>query len=99
MSPEEREPFNFNKNKTPKKYVASKERMKCPQQYPMDEYGDAQAVANMVHHYIDWLRACEKRKWDTRPAPSALKMLLACQKGMIVNHATLLHYDEDPVRH
>jgi len=72
---------------------------KCQQsKYKNDQYGTSQEIANAVHHYIDWLRACEKRKWDTRSAPNALHMLLSCQKGMPVNHSTKLHYDEDPER-
>ena len=73
--------------------------MKCPQSEPMDEYGDAQAVANAVHYYLDWCRAAAKRKWDTRPPNNPIHILELCQKGMIVNHATLLHYDENPERH
>jgi len=94
-----KESYNFQKNGIPKRYIASKERMKCPQSEYGDDYGDAQAVANAVHHYIDWLRATQKRTWDNRPMPNALKILLLCQKGMYINNSTLLHYHEDPKRH
>lgn len=56
---------------------------------------DAQQIANAVHHYLDWLRACQKRKWDNRPMNPAIRMLEACKKGLIINDATPLHYDED----
>ena len=95
----EKEPWNFHKDGRPKKYVGSKIRMKCPQSEPMDEYGDAQSVANAVHQTLDWLRACKKRKWDTRPQNDAIDILELCQKGLIINDATFLHYDEDPERH
>ncbi len=55
-------------------------------------------IANLVHHYLDWLRATNKRTWDSRPLNSKRHMLDACLKGMTVNHATLLHYDENAER-
>ena len=53
----------------------------------------------MVHHYLDWLRATQKRTWDSRPLNPCRDMLDSSIKGMTVNSATLLHYDEDPERH
>lgn len=94
----ENDPWNFTIKGIPKKYVGSKTRMKCRQSEPMDEYGDAQSVANAVHFYLDWLRACQKRKWDGRPQPSAIHMLTRCQKGIFINDATNLHYHEDSER-
>ncbi len=58
------------------------------------EIGTEQEIANAVHHYIDWLRACVKRKWDTRPMNPKKQMLEICLKGMYINDATELHYDE-----
>ena len=55
-----------------------------------------QELANMVHHYLDWLRATAKRKWDNRPLNPKRHMLDACKKGLYVTKVTHLHYDEDP---
>lgn len=56
-------------------------------------------IANLVHHYLDWLRATNKRTWDSRPLNPCRSMLDACLKGMTINSATPLHYDEGPERH
>lgn len=65
----------------------------------MRELAEPQELANMVHHYIDWLRATVKRTWDNRGLNPKKGMFDACFKGMYVNHATLLHYHENPERH
>ena len=56
-------------------------------------------IANHVHQTLDWLRACQKRKWDGRPMNPCSEILPYCIKGLHVNSATDLHYDEDPERH
>ncbi len=161
MDPIQKEPWNFNANGTPKNYGGGKERMKCPQSEPTDEYGTAKevanalfyydkkidepdcfitnsiamlviiqkglsdesavnlgikkpenkyvngkheigsplAIANLVHHYLDWLRASSKRTWDSRGLNPKRQMLNVCFKGMYVNSSTLLHYHENPKRH
>jgi len=65
----------------------------------MQELAEPQELANMVHHYLDWLRACNKRTWDSRGLNSKREMFDACFKGLYINSATLLHYDENPERH
>ena len=63
------------------------------------EVGTALQIANHVHNTLDWLRACQKRKWDGRPMNSCDQILPYCLKGLYINSATLLHYDENPERH
>ena len=58
----------------------------------------SQEIANMVHHYLDWLRATAKRKWDNRGLNSSRQMLDYCIKGYTVNKYNPLHYDESPER-
>lgn len=65
----------------------------------MKPLGTPQEIANMVHNYLDWLRATNKRTWDSRRLNSKREMLDACFKGMYVNSSTHLHYDEGPERH
>jgi len=60
--------------------------------------GDDIMIANHVHCTLDWLRACHKRKWDTRPLNPVSQMLDYVIKGIQTNEATYLHYDEDPER-
>lgn len=55
-------------------------------------------IANHVHTTLDWLRATRKRKWDGRPLNTKEHILPYVMKGMTINHATHLHYDEDPER-
>ena len=64
----------------------------------MKPWAEPLELANMVHHYLDWLRACEKRTWDSRPMNPMRGMLDACKKGLWVQGYTLLHYNEDPGR-
>lgn len=65
----------------------------------MRELAEPQELANMVHHYLDWLRATCKRTWDSRPLNPKRGMFDACFKGLYINSATHLHYHEDPERH
>jgi len=65
----------------------------------MRKSGTPLAIANMVHHYLDWLRATNKRTWDSRPLNPSRQMLDACVKGMYLNSATHLHYDEPKERY
>lgn len=60
----------------------------------MRKSGTPLEIANMVHHYLDWLRATNKRTWDSRGLNPSRQMLDACVKGMHINSATHLHYDE-----
>ncbi len=71
---------------------------KLDDHHGMRKSGTPQAIANMVHHYLDWLRATNKRKWDSRGLNPSRGMLDACVKGMYLNHATELHYDESAER-
>lgn len=64
----------------------------------MRKSGTPLEIANMVHHYLDWLRATNKRTWDSRGLNPSRQMLDACVKGMHINSATKLHYDEGPER-
>lgn len=72
---------------------------KSDDHHGMRPIGTPQEIANLVHHYLDWLRATNKRTWDSRPLNSMRSMLDACLKGMTINSATELHYDESPERH
>lgn len=67
-------------------------------QHGMRKSGTPTAIANMVHHYLDWLRATNKRTWDSRELNPSRQMLDGCVKGMYLNSATHLHYDENPER-
>ena len=51
-------------------------------------------IANNIHHYLDWLRATDKRTWDHRGLNPMRQMLDFCKKGMSLNTSTFLHYDE-----
>jgi hypothetical protein len=64
----------------------------------MKPWGEPLELANMVHHYLDWLRATVKRKWDSRGLNPKRGMLDACKKGLWVQGFTLLHYNENPER-
>lgn len=64
----------------------------------MRKSGTPLQIANLVHHYLDWLRATNKRKWDTRGLNPSRGMLDACVKGLHVDKTNHLHYDEDPER-
>lgn len=55
-------------------------------------------IANKVHHMLDWLRATNKRTWDSRGLNPSRQMLDACVIGHTVNKYNDLHYDEDPNR-
>jgi hypothetical protein len=57
---------------------------------------DPQEIVYMVHHYLDWVRATSKRTWDSRGMNPTRQMFDACVKGLYLNSATHLHYDEDP---
>ena len=65
----------------------------------MHPWAEPLELANMVHHYLDWLRACQKRTWDNRRMNPMRGMLDACKKGLWIQGYTLLHYNEDPERH
>lgn len=67
--------------------------------YSEDKLAEPQELANMVHHYLDWCRATQKRTWDSRGLNSKKSMLKACEKGLWIQGLTLLHYHEDPERH
>jgi len=67
---------------------------KMDDQHGMRKSADPQEIANAVHHQLDWLRATNKRKWDTRGLNPSRQMLNSCVKGMYLTSATLLHYDE-----
>ncbi len=82
-----------------KPYRKDMDFSKCEQSEPTDEYGTPQEIANAVHHMLDWCRAVEKRKWDTRPPNNPISILKQCQKGIIVDKYNHLHYDEDSERH
>ncbi len=70
---------------------------KIDDQHGMRKSGTPTTIANQVHHYLDWLRATNKRTWDSRGLNPSRQMLDSCVKGMYLNSATLLHYDE-PLR-
>lgn len=53
-----------------------------------------QDIANKVHHSLDWLRATNKRKWDTRGLNPMRQMLDYVVTGQVVNEYNKLHYDE-----
>lgn len=63
-------------------------------QHGMRKPGTPQDIANKVHHSLDWLRATQKRKWDTRGMNPMRQMLDYAIKGQIVNEYNELHYDE-----
>ncbi len=67
---------------------------KLDDHYGMRKSGDHQAIANAVHHQLDWLRATNKRTWDSRGLNPSRQMLDSCVKGVYLNSATYLHYDE-----
>lgn len=67
---------------------------KLDDHHGMRKPGTHVEIANMVHYYLDWLRATNKRKWDTRGLNPSRQMLDSCVKGMHLNSATHLHYDE-----
>ena len=75
--------------------------IKRPEKKPYSEeiLADPQELANMVHHYLDWLRATQKRTWDSRGLNPKKSMLKACEKGLWVQGFTLLHYHENPERY
>ena len=64
----------------------------------MIKIGTPQNIANKVHNSLDWLRATDKRKWDTRGLNPCRQMLDYCKSGTYLNSATFLHYDEDSER-
>jgi len=65
----------------------------------MRSVGTPLGIANRVHHMLDWLRACNKRTWDSRPLNPSRHMLDSCIQGYTVNKYNKLHYDEHPERH
>lgn len=67
---------------------------KLDDHHGMRKPGTPTAIANQVHNYLDWLRATNKRTWDSRGLNPSRQMLDSCVKGMYLNSATLLHYDE-----
>ncbi len=71
---------------------------KLDDHHGMRKPADPQEIANMVHHYLDWLRACNKRDWDSRPLNPSRDMLDACVKGHYVDKHNELHYDEPKER-
>ncbi len=71
---------------------------KLDDHHGMRKPGTPTVIANLVHHYLDWLRATNKRKWDSRGLNPSRQMLDSCVKGMYLNSATHLHYDEPPER-
>ncbi len=75
--------------------------VKKPEKNPYSDetLADPQELANMVHHYLDWLRATQKRTWDSRGLNPKKSMLKACEKGLWVQGMTLLHYNESPERY
>jgi len=64
----------------------------------MRKSGTPLQIANLVHHYLDWLRATNKRTWDSRGLNPSRGMLDSCVKGLNVNKYTHLHYDEPKER-
>jgi len=78
-----------------KKYDLTK---KLNDHHGMRKPGTPLQIANLIHHYLDWLRATNKRKWDSRGLNSSREMLNSCVKGLTVNKYNHLHYDEDPER-
>lgn len=71
---------------------------KLDDHHEMRKPGTPTAIANNVHHYLDWLRASNKRTWDTRGLNPSRQMLDSSIKGLYLNSATHLHYDESPER-
>jgi len=55
-------------------------------------------IANKVHSTLDWIRATRKRKWDTRDMNPMRQILDYSIKGLQLNSATHLHYDESAER-
>jgi len=64
----------------------------------MRKSGTPLQIANLVHHYLDWLRATNKRTWDSRGLNPSRGMLDSCVKGLLVNKYNYLHYDESAER-
>ena len=71
---------------------------KLDNHYGMRKPANPQEIANLVHNYLDWLRATNKRTWDSRGLNPSRQMLDSCVKGLYLNSATFLHYDEDSKR-
>ena len=67
---------------------------KLDDRHGMRKSGTPTAIANFVHYYLDWLRATNKRKWDSRGLNPSRQMLDSCVIGMYLNRVTHLHYDE-----
>lgn len=67
---------------------------KLDDHHGMRKPGTPTEIANKVHCALDWLRATQKRKWDTRGMNPMRQMLDYSIKGLYLNHATHLHYDE-----
>jgi len=71
---------------------------KLDDHHGMRKSGTSLQIANGVHNALDWLRATNKRTWDSRGLNPSRQMLDSCVKGMTINHATHLHYDEPKER-
>jgi hypothetical protein len=71
---------------------------KLDDHHGMRKPGTKLQIANRIHHYLDWLHATNKRKWDSRGLNPSRQMLDSCVKGLTVNKYNPLHYDEDPER-
>lgn len=67
-------------------------------QHGMRKSGTPQNIANKVHHSLDWLRATNKRKENTRGLNPMRQMLDYVVTGQIVNEYNELHYDESAER-
>lgn len=71
---------------------------KLDDKHGMRKPAKPQEIANKVHSALDWLRATNKRKWDTRGLNPMRQMLDYCVVGKSVDEYNELHYDEDPIR-
>lgn len=67
---------------------------KLDDHHGMRKPGTPLQIANLVHRYLDWLRATNKRTWDSRGLNPSRQMLDFCVKGLTVNKYNKLHYDE-----
>jgi len=71
---------------------------KLDDHHGMRKPGTPLQIANLIHHYLDWLRATNKRTWDSRGLNPSRQMLDSCVKGLHVDKHNHLHYDESPER-
>lgn len=64
----------------------------CKQSEPEDKIGTPEEIAKAVHHYLDWVRACNKRPDDHRGFDTE-SLLKRCQEGYPLTKYFPTHYE------